>query len=439
MFNSPVLNPYPVYITSVQAVRQISSGSNLFIQTAAAAPQQLIKALAARAGELKNVSIYQMHTEGEAPYAARGMEDVFRVKCFFIGANLRKAVQEGRADYIPVFLSEIPALFRSGEIKIDFALIQVSPPDEHGFCSLGVSVDIAPAVLETAGCIIAQVNPNMPRTHGGAFIHVSKIHTLVEADDEIPEIKTEEADALTCSIARHVASLIEDGATLQMGIGKIPNAVLSMLGGHKKLGIHTEMFSDGIIDLIQAGVITGELKKKRQYKIVSSFMLGTKRLYQFVHDNPLIEMLDIAYVNDTHVIRQNPKVTAINSALEVDITGQICADSIGPKMYSGVGGQMDFMRGASLSEGGKPIIALPSTTSKGESKIVSMLKPGAGVVTTRAHVHYVVTEFGIAYLHGKTLAERAKALIDIAHPMHREDLSAKMRERVSQPFPLALR
>jgi len=439
MFNSPVLNPYPVYITSVQAVRQISSGSNLFIQTAAAAPQQLIKALAARAGELKNVSIYQMHTEGEAPYAARGMEDVFRVKCFFIGANLRKAVQEGRADYIPVFLSEIPALFRSGEIKIDFALIQVSPPDEHGFCSLGVSVDIAPAVLETAGCIIAQVNPNMPRTHGGAFIHVSKIHTLVEADDEIPEIKTEEADALTCSIARHVASLIEDGATLQMGIGKIPNAVLSMLGGHKKLGIHTEMFSDGIIDLIQAGVITGELKKKRQYKIVSSFMLGTKRLYQFVHDNPLIEMLDIAYVNDTHVIRQNPKVTAINSALEVDITGQICADSIGPKMYSGVGGQMDFMRGASLSEGGKPIIALPSTTSKGESKIVSMLKPGAGVVTTRAHVHYVVTEYGIAYLHGKTLKERAKALIDIAHPMHREDLLAKMRERVSQPFPLVLR
>ena len=439
MFNSPVLNPYPVYITSVQAVRQISSGSNLFIQTAAAAPQQLIKALAARAGELKNVSIYQMHTEGEAPYAARGMEDVFRVKCFFIGANLRKAVQEGRADYIPVFLSEIPALFRSGEIKIDFALIQVSPPDEHGFCSLGVSVDIAPAVLETAGCIIAQVNPNMPRTHGGGFIHMSKINELVEVDDEIPEIKTEEADALTCSIARHVASLIEDGATLQMGIGKIPNAVLSMLGGHKKLGIHTEMFSDGIIDLIQAGVITGELKKKRQYKIVSSFMLGTKRLYQFVHDNPLIEMLDIAYVNDTHVIRQNPKVTAINSALEVDITGQICADSIGPKMYSGVGGQMDFMRGASLSEGGKPIIALPSTTSKGESKIVSMLKPGAGVVTTRAHVHYVVTEYGIAYLHGKTLKERAKALIDIAHPMHREDLLAKMRERVSQPFPLVLR
>jgi len=422
-----------MYLTSVQAVRQISSGSNLFIQTAAAAPQQLIKALAARAGELKNVSIYQMHTEGDAPYATSGMEDVFRVKCFFIGANLRKAVQEGRADYIPVFLSEIPALFRSGEIKIDFALIQVSLPDEHGFCSLGVSVDITPAVLETAGCIIAQVNPNMPRTHGGGFIHMSKINELVEVDDEIPEIKTEEADELTCSIARHVASLIEDGATLQMGIGKIPNAVLSMLGGHKKLGIHTEMFSDGIIDLIQAGVITGELKKKRQYKIVSSFMLGTKRLYQFVHDNPLIEMLDIGYVNDTHVIRQNPKVTAINSALEVDITGQICADSIGPKMYSGVGGQMDFMRGASLSEGGKPIIALPSTTSKGESKIVSMLKPGAGVVTTRAHVHYVVTEYGIAYLHGKTLTERAKALIEIAHPIHREELLRKMCDRFVHP------
>ncbi|MEO6964120.1 MAG: 4-hydroxybutyrate CoA-transferase, partial [Puia sp.] len=233
----------------------------MFIQTAAAAPQQLIRALAARSAELRNVTIYQMHTEGEAPYAARGMEDVFRVRCFFIGANLRKAVQEGRADYIPVFLSEIPALFRSGEIKIDFALVQVSPPDKHGFCSLGVSVDIAPAVLETASCIIAQVNPNMPRTHGGGFIHVSKINTLVEVDDEIPEIKIEEADALTCSIASHVASLIEDGATLQMGIGKIPNAVLSMLGGHKKLGIHTEMFSDGIIDLIESGVITGELKK----------------------------------------------------------------------------------------------------------------------------------------------------------------------------------
>jgi acyl-CoA hydrolase len=415
-----------MYLTAAQAVDLIKPGSNLFIQTAAAAPGQLIRALTEKGKELKNISIYQMHTEGPAPYAAKEWKDVFKVKCFFIGANLRKAVQEGRADYIPVFLSEIPALFRSGAIKIDFALIQVSPPDEHGFCSLGVSVDITPAVLETARYIIAQVNTRMPRTHGGGFIHVSKITAMVEVNDEIPEILIEQPDELTCKIASHVATLIEDGATLQMGIGKIPNAVLSMLTNHKKLGIHSEMFSDGIIDLIQAGVITGELKKKRQYKIVSSFMLGTRRLYDFVDDNPLVEMLDIGYVNDTHIIRQNPKVTAINSALEVDITGQVCADSIGVKMYSGVGGQMDFMRGASLSEGGKPIIAMPSITMAGESKIVAMLKPGAGVVTTRAHVHYVVTEYGIAYLHGKGLAERAKALIDIAHPLHRDGLSGKV-------------
>ncbi len=415
-----------MYLTAAQAVDLIKPGSNLFIQTAAAAPGQLIRALTEKGKELKNISIYQMHTEGPAPYAAREWKDVFKVKCFFIGANLRKAVQEGRADYIPVFLSEIPALFRSGAIKIDFALIQVSPPDEHGFCSLGVSVDITPAVLETARYIIAQVNPRMPRTHGGGFIHVSKITAMVEVNDEIPEILVEQPDELTCKIASHVATLIEDGATLQMGIGKIPNAVLSMLTNHKKLGIHSEMFSDGIIDLVQAGVITGELKKKRQYKIVSSFMLGTRRLYDFVDDNPLVEMLDIGYVNDTHIIRQNPKVTAINSALEVDITGQVCADSIGVKMYSGVGGQMDFMRGASLSEGGKPIIAMPSVTMAGESKIVAILKPGAGVVTTRAHVHYVVTEYGIAYLHGKGLAERAKALIDIAHPLHRDGLSGKV-------------
>ncbi|HXB43817.1 MAG TPA: acetyl-CoA hydrolase/transferase C-terminal domain-containing protein, partial [Puia sp.] len=261
-----------------------------------------------------------------------------------------------------------------------------------------------------------------PRTHGGGFIHESKIDAMVQVNDKILEVEIGAPDEMTCEIAGHVASLIEDGATLQMGIGSIPNAVLSMLKGHKKLGIHTEMFSDGIIDLIESGVITGELKKKRQYKVVSGFMLGTNRLYKFVHDNPLIDMQDIAYVNETHVIRQNPKVTAINSAVEVDLTGQICADSIGSKMYSGVGGQMDFMRGASLSEGGKPIIAMPSITGKGESKIVSSLKPGAGVVTTRAHVHYIVTEYGIAYIYGKTLKERAASLIKIAHPSHRERL-----------------
>jgi len=411
-----------MYKTLEEAVGLIQSGSNIFIQTAAAAPQQLIKAMTARAHELSNITLYQMHTEGEAPYANPEYADIFHTNCFFIGANLRLAVQEGRAQYIPVFLSEIPALFRSKTIPIDYALAHVSPPDEHGFCSLGVSVDIAPAALESAKHIIAQVNPNMPRTHGGGFIHMSKIEAMVEVNDKIHELEIEAPDSDTRKIAAHVASLIEDGATLQMGIGSIPNAVLGMLGNHKRLGIHTEMFSDGIIDLIESGVITGEMKKIRQYKVVSGFMLGTNRLYKFVHDNPVIDMQDIGYVNDTHIIRQNPKVTAINSAVEVDLSGQICADSIGHKMYSGVGGQMDFMRGASLSVGGKPIIAMPSITAKGVSKIVSTLKPGAGVVTTRAHVHYIVTEHGIAHLYGKNLKERAKALINIAHPDHREQL-----------------
>jgi 4-hydroxybutyrate CoA-transferase len=406
-----------------KAMQRIQSGSNLFIQTGAAAPQQLIRSLMERAKELRDITIYQMHTEGKAPYADPQWKDIFKVNCFFIGANLRKAVQEGRADYIPLFLSEIPSLFRKKIIEIDFALIHVSIPDEHGYCSLGVSVDIAPSVLENCGCIIAQVNPLMPRTYGDAVIHSSRLDCMVDVNDEILTSEPEEPDDLTTKIAENVSSLINDGSTLQMGIGKIPNAVLKSLSGHRKLGIHTEMFSDGIIGLIQNGAITGELKKKRRYKIVSSFMVGTEKLYRFVHENPVIEMLDIGYVNEVHVIRQNPQVVAINGAMEIDLTGQVCADSIGSKMFSGVGGQMDFMRGASLSEGGKPIIAMPSTTSKGVSKIVSFLKTGAGVVTTRANVHYIVTEYGIAYLYGKNLKDRAKALIAIAHPAHREKLS----------------
>ena len=412
-----------MYLTLERAMERIKSGSNLFIQTGAAAPHQLIRGLMERAHELRDIIIYQMHTEGIAPYADPEWKDVFKVNCFFIGANLRKAVQEGRADYIPLFLSEIPSLFRKKIIPIDVALIHVSLPDKHGFCSLGVSVDIAPAVLESCNYIIAQVNPHMPRTYGDATIHSSRIDCMVEVNDAILVSESDESDALTTKIAEYVASLIDDGSTLQMGIGKIPNAVLKSLRGHQQLGIHTEMFSDGIIDLIQNGAITGELKKKRRYKIVSSFMIGTEKLYRFVHENPIIEMLDIGYVNDVHVIRQNPKVVAINCAIEIDLTGQVCADSIGSRMYSGVGGQIDFMRGASLSEGGKPIIAIPSTTTKGVSKIVSFLKPGAGVVTTRANVHYIVTEYGIAYLYGKNLKERAKALIGIAHPDHREKLS----------------
>ena len=412
-----------MYLTLERAMERIKSCSKLFIQTGAAAPQQLIRGLMERAHELRDVSIYQMHTEGKAPYADPEWKDVFKVNCFFIGANLREAVQEGRADYIPLFLSEIPALFRKKIIPIDVALIHVSIPDEHGYCSLGVSVDIAPAVLESCDCIIAQVNPHMPRTYGDATIHSSRIDCMVEVNEAILISESNESDTLTTKIAENVASLIDNGSTLQMGIGKIPNAVLKNLSGHRQLGIHTEMFSDGIMDLIQNGAITGELKKKRRYKIVSSFMIGTEKLYRFVHENPIIEMLDIGYVNDVHIIRQNPKVVAINCAIEIDLTGQVCADSIGTKMYSGVGGQMDFMRGASLSEGGKPIIAIPSTTSKGESKIVSFLKTGAGVVTTRANVHYIVTEFGIAYLYGNNLKDRAKALIGIAHPDHREKLS----------------
>jgi 4-hydroxybutyrate CoA-transferase len=405
------------------AMDLIKSGSNLFIQTGAAAPQQLIRGLMSKAKELRDITIYQMHTEGIAPYGDSEWKDVFKVNCFFIGANLRKAVQEKRADYIPLFLSEIPSLFRRKIISIDVALVHVSYPDEHGYCSLGVSVDIAPAVLENAACIIAQVNPHMPRTYGDAIIHSSRITAMVEVNEEILTSEAAKPDALNMKIANDVASLIEDGSTLQMGIGKIPNAVLKNLEGHRRLGIHTEMFSDGIINLIETGVITGEMKKKRRFKVVSSFMIGSKRLYRFVNENPMIEMLDIGYVNDVHIIRQNPKVVAINCALEIDLTGQVCADSIGSKMYSGVGGQMDFMRGASLSEGGKPIIAMPSVTAKGESKIVTFLKTGAGVVTTRANVHYIVTEYGIAYLYGKNLSERAKALIAIAHPMHREKLS----------------
>jgi 4-hydroxybutyrate CoA-transferase len=424
-----------MYQSLENAIGFIKPDSNLFIQTGAAAPQQLIRGLMQNADRLSGITIYQMHTEGIAPYADPEWASVFKVNCFFIGANLRKAVQEYRAEYIPVFLSEIPSLFRNKLITVDCALIHVSPPDEHGYCSLGVSVDIAPAVLESARFIIAQVNPNMPRTFGDSFIHVSRLSAMVEVDDGILLTEIGESDELDNRIAKNVASLIEDGSTLQMGIGRIPNAVLKSLSGHRRLGIHTEMFSDGIIELVEKGAITGEMKKKRKNKIVSSFMIGSEKLYRFVHNNPLIEMLDIGYVNDTHVIRQNPKVVAINSALEIDLTGQVCADSIGPKLYSGVGGQMDFMRGASLSQGGKPIIAMRSTTSRGDSKIVPWLQKGAGVVTTRAHVHYIVTEYGTAELHGRNLSERARALIQIAHPAHREQLmeAAHLFKKNTQP------
>lgn len=392
-------------------------------------PHELVRAMVARAEELRDVEVVQLHTEGPAPYAEPQFSKSFRVNALFISSNVRKAVEEGRADYTPIFLSEVPALVRSGKFPIDVALIQVSPPDRHGYCSLGVSVEATKAAVLGARYVIAQVNSQMPRTHGDGLIHVDNISALVHHDEPIPEILVPPPSEREAKIGAFCAELVEDGATIQMGIGAIPNAVLTALTQHKDLGVHTEMFSDGLIDLVHSGVVTGRFKRVHPGKIVAGFVLGTRRLYDFVDDNPLVAMLDIAYVNDTSVIRRNPKVTAINSAIEVDITGQVCADSIGTRQYSGVGGQMDFIRGASLSEGGRPIIALPSTTSRGESRIVSLLKPGAGVVTTRAHVHYVVTEYGAANLHGKSLRQRAKALIDIAHPDHRAELDRQACER----------
>ena len=410
-------------ITSAQeAVKQIKNNHNVFIHSAAAAPQELVKAMSARHEELRNVSIYQIHTEGVAPYAALDLQDSFTVKTMFVGANLRDSVQKGNGSYIPIFLSEASRLFRRQIIPIDVALVTVSPPDKHGYCSLGTSIDISLAAMESAKMVIAQVNKHMPRSHGEGLIHIDKIDIQVEYDEALPEISISHLTQEQLAIGRHVAELIEDGATLQMGIGAIPNAVLSCLGNHKDLGVHSEMFSDGVLPLVEKGVITGRNKRKYTGMMIAAFVLGTKKLYDFIDDNPMVKMCDFEYVNKTSVIRQNPKVTAINSAIEIDLTGQVCADSIGSKIFSGVGGQMDFIRGASLSEGGKPIIALTSTTRSGASKIVPFLKQGAGVVTTRAHVHYVVTEYGVAYLYGKTIEERVQLLINIAHPAHREEL-----------------
>lgn len=416
-------------VSAEQAVADVSSGQRVFVHSVAAAPQRLVAALAARAPDLRGVEIYQLHTEGAAPYAAPGMEASFAVNALFVGPNVRDAVANGNGDYVPVFLSEVPTLFRSGRVPLDVALIHVSPPDRHGFCSLGTSVDASRAAVQSAKSVIAQVNPNMPRTHGDGLIHSSRIDMAVEVDDPIPEVQQPTIGAVERGIGAHVASLIDDGSTLQLGIGGISAAVLAALGGHAALGIHSEMFSDGVIDLVEKGVITGERKRTHPGKVVASFVMGTRRLYDFVDDNPQVALLDVAYTNDTAVIRRNPRFVAINSALEVDLSGQVGADSLGTYMYSGVGGQMDFIRGASLSDGGKPIIALPSVTSRGESRIVPYLKQGAGVVTTRAHVQYVVTEHGVADLYGTNLRHRARALIEVAHPDHREALERAAFER----------
>ncbi len=415
-------------VTAARAAEVIESGHKVFIHSIAMAPLSLIEALAARASELRNVEIYQIHTEGPAPYAEPGMEKSFRVNNFFVGANMRKAVQEGRADYIPCFLSEVPGFFRKGIIPLDVALIQVSPPDRNGYVSLGTSVDVTLSAAQSARIVIAEVNPQVPRTAGDGNLHVSQIHFFAKADRALPLSMPKIPDLIQQKIGEYVAGLTEDGATLQMGIGAIPNAALAAMTNHKNLGVHTEMFSDGLIDLVERGVISNAKKAIHPHHIVTGFAYGTKRLYDFVDQNPSVRFLDMAYVNNTNVIRKNPKVTAINSAIEIDLTGQACADSIGTKIYSGVGGQMDYMRGAAKSEGGKAILAMPSTTRTGKSKIVAKLTHGAGVVSTRAHVHYVVTEYGVAYLYGKSMRERIAALVSIAHPDYREKLEREAWE-----------
>lgn len=415
--------------SAARAVQYIKSNDSIFVHTAGATPNVLVDALTARHSELRNVKIYHMHTEGKAPYARSEYSESFQVNSFFVGSNVRTATQEGYADFIPSFFSEVPLMFRNGIVPLDVVLVHVSPPDKHGYCSLGISIDTTKAAVDCARTVIAQVNPQMPRTHGDGLIHISRFAAVVEVDEPLPELKPHVLTDNERKMGEYIAEMIEDRSTLQLGIGAIPDAVLSCLGNHKDLGIHTEMFSDGVIPLVEKGVITNKFKPKHKDVIVSGFLLGTRKLYDFVDDNPIVRMLDIQYVNDTAVIRRMPKMISINSAIEVDITGQVSADSIGTRIYSGVGGQMDFIRGASLSAGGKPIIALPSATSRGESKITSILKPGAGVVTTRAHMHYVVTEYGVAELYGKNLRERAKALIAIAHPDHREKLEREAFER----------
>jgi len=417
-------------VSPERAVRGIGRGNRVFIGSGCAEPQSLSEALAARGDELSDTRIVHLLTLGTAPYMDPKFTRGFRHNAFFIGANVREAVAEGRADFTPVFLSEVPALFRSGRVPIDVALVSVSPPDEHGYCSFGVSIDVIKAAVECARHVVAEVNVHMPRTLGDSFVHVDRLDLLVPSDTPILELAVPEPDDVSRRIGRNIADLIEDGATLQIGIGTIPDSVLSFLTDRRDLGVHTEMFSDGVVSLVERGVITGARKTLHRGKLVASFVMGTRRLFDFVDNNPMCEFHPTEYTNDPFRIAQNARMVAINSALEVDLTGQVCADSLGTYFYSGIGGQVDFVRGAARSEGGKPIIALPSTAKGGKrSRIVSTLEPGAGVVTSRGDVHYVATEWGVADLHGRTVRERALALIHIAHPDFREALLAEARRR----------
>ncbi len=419
------------FVTAAEAVKSIKSGDHIHLSSVASAPQCLIKAMCARGdnGELRDVHIHHLHTEGPAPYADSKYSGIFQLDSFFVGHNVRKETQAGDADYIPVFLSETQKLYRSGAVPCNVAMIQVSVPDKHGYVSLGTSVDATLAAVETAETVIAVVNKYVPRSFGDAMIHSSRINLFVEEDNPLEEAHFSTPSETEVAIGKHCAALIEDGATLQMGIGAIPNAVLSQLTGHKNLGIHTEMFADGVLPLVEAGIINGAAKNIDRGMMVSTFLMGSQKVYDFIDDNPGVRMMDVGYTNDPYIISKNDRVTAINSALQVDLTGQVCADSLGTKFYSGVGGQVDFVYGASLSKGGKAIMAMPSITNKGLSKIAPVLTSGAGVVTTRAHIHWFVTEFGAVNLYGKSLQERARLLISISHPSAQEELDKAAFER----------
>ena len=421
------------YVSPAVALSVIQSNNRIYIHGSAHTPTYLLKHLALEAQRLQNVEIVSISLYGDLQVDKPEFDGHFNFNSLFVSASVRNAVKEGYADYVPVFLSEIPELFKQNILPVNVAIVHVSPPDLHGYCSLGVSVDIARSAVNTAKILIAQVNPNAPRTHGDGLIHSSRFHAMVYCEDALHEANFgAKVGPNEIKIGEHIAEMVDDKSTLQMGIGAIPDAVLRCLINHKDLGVHTEMCSDGIIELVEKDVINNKYKNIHPNKTVSSFALGSKKLYDYINDNPAFAFLDIDYVNDPHVIRRNNKMISINSAIEIDVTGQACADSIGTYQFSGAGGQMDFMRGAALSKGGKPIIAIPSRTGKGVPRIVPTLKPGAGVVTTRAHMHYVVTEYGVAYLFGKNLRQRAKALINIAHPEDREMLEKSCFERFRQ-------
>ena len=415
--------------TPEEAVAIVRPGQRVFVGTGGAQPLALVRALVARHSELADTQVIHMLTLGEAPYAFKDLTDYFSVNTFFVADNVRNIIQEGYGDYTPIYLSDVPRLFKSGQMPLDVALIQVSPPDSQGRCSFGISVDIVKSAAENAGLVIAQVNPQMPRTLGDSFVSVFDLDVLVPVDEPLVEMNAPVITETSRAIGGNIASLVDDGSTLEMGIGRIPHAVLEFLGGKKDLGIHTEMVTDAVIDMIESGIITGAQKTTDRGKVVTSFAMGTKRLYDYVDNNPMFSFNPTEYVNDPFVIGQQHKMVAINTALEIDLTGQVCADSLGTKFYSGIGGQVDFNRGAARSAGGRAIIALPSTAQNGTiSRIVATLTPGAGVVTSRGSAHYIVTEYGVAYLHGKSVQERAMALISIAHPDFREELLAKAIE-----------